>query len=35
MYSSGMPLLYLIGMFQMIATYWVDKYLCNSHILFL
>jgi len=29
MYSSGMPLLYPIGMFQMIATYWVDKYLCK------
>lgn len=26
-YSSGMPLLYPIGMFQYIATYWTDKYL--------
>jgi hypothetical protein len=26
-YASGMPLLYLICMFQFIATYWVDKYL--------
>ena len=26
-YSSGMPLLYFISMFQYIATYWVDKYL--------
>jgi len=32
MYSSGMPLLYPIGMFQMIATYWVDKYLCKQRI---
>ena len=29
MYSSGMPLLYPIGMFQMFMTYWVDKYLCK------
>jgi hypothetical protein len=34
MYSSGMPLLYPIGMFQMIATYWVDKYLCKPLQLF-
>lgn len=26
-YSSGMPLLYPIGMLQYIATYWTDKYL--------
>jgi hypothetical protein len=26
-YSSGMPLLYPIGMFQFIVTYWVDKLL--------
>jgi len=29
MYSSGMPLLYPIGMLQMFMTYWVDKFLCK------
>jgi hypothetical protein len=29
MYSSGMPLLYIIGMLQMFMTYWVDKFLCK------
>ena len=29
MYSAGMPLLYVIGMLQMYATYWVDKLLCK------
>jgi len=28
-YSSGMPLLYVIGMFQFFMTYWVDKLLCK------
>lgn len=26
-YSSGMPLLYLISMVQYFMTYWVDKFL--------
>ena len=29
-FSSGMPLLYPIGMFCVITTYWVDKYLFIS-----
>ncbi len=31
MYSSGMPVLYIIGMLQMFATYWVDKLLCKQN----
>jgi hypothetical protein len=27
MYSSGMPVLYIVGMFQIFVTYWVDKLL--------
>ena len=30
-YSSGMPLLYFIGMIQFFLMYWVDKYLCKFH----
>ena len=27
-YSSGMPVLYIIGTLQFFFTYWVDKFLC-------
>ena len=34
MYSSGMPILYIVGMANLIATYWVDKLLCkNNHLI--
>lgn len=32
-YSAGLPLLYLIGMFQTFVLYWVDKYLCKYTVL--
>lgn len=28
-YSSGMPVLYITAFLQMLATYWVDKFLCK------
>ena len=28
-HSSGMPVLYIIGTFQYLMTYWVDKLLCK------
>lgn len=31
-YSSGMPLLYFIGMIQFFLIYWVDKFLCKCYI---
>ena len=33
MYSSGMPLLYLVGFISFLLSYWVDKMLCNSNYL--
>jgi hypothetical protein len=30
LYSSGIPMLYFVGMIQLFFTYWVDKYLCNN-----
>lgn len=30
-YSSGMPILYFIGMLQFYFMFWVDKYLCKCH----
>jgi hypothetical protein len=31
-YSSGMPLLYLVGTCQFFMMYWVDKFLCKQSI---
>jgi hypothetical protein len=29
-YSSGMPVLYIISFFQFVAMYWFDKFLCKT-----
>lgn len=31
MYSSGMPILYLIAFISLFITYWIDKFLCKNH----
>lgn len=35
LYSSGMPILYIIAFLSFFTSYWVDKFLCKSIISFL
>ena len=30
MYSSGIPVLYIISMLQFFFMYWIDKFLCKG-----
>jgi hypothetical protein len=31
LYSSGMPVLYIIGIVHFVVMYWVDKFCCKHH----
>ncbi len=33
-YSSGIPVLYIISFMQFLMMYWVDKYLCKFLLIF-